>query len=108
MCWIISNLEVVSQAYKEAFRRTFQRVFDLYPEYRLNFASYSNYMRGKAGENDEKIVLLGFSGDTYLIDPETEQNYEVEYKELGAFGPYEITRELQFPDESQPLKDTAK
>ena len=107
-CWIISNLEVVSQAYKEAFRRTFQRIFELYPQYRLNFASYSSYMRGKAAENDEKIVLLGFSGDAFLIDPETGQEYEVEYKELGAFGPYEITRELQFPDESQSLKDTEK
>ena len=103
VCWIISNLDVVSQAYKEAFRRTFQRVFDLYPEYRLNFASYSSYKRGMPESINIPLGMVGFSGVPYLIDPETEQNYEVEYKELGAFGPFEITRELQFPDESQSL-----
>ncbi|HDD55243.1 MAG TPA: hypothetical protein ENG59_03265 [Chloroflexi bacterium] len=108
VCWIISNLEVVSQVYKEAFQRTFQRVFEFYPEYRSNFASYSNYLRAEASEKNEKIVLLGFSGNAYLVNPQTEQNYEVDYKELGAYGPFEISRELQFPAENRSLQDTEK
>lgn len=98
-CWIISNLDVVSQAYKDAFQHVFQRVFDLYPDYYLNFSDYSRYEREKAAEENDKIVLLDFAGDVHLVDPETEKKYQVQFKELSAFGPYEITRELRFPDE---------
>lgn len=98
-CWIISNLDLVSQPYKEAFQRTFQRVFEIYPDYLQNLIDYCSYARETAAEESEKIVLLGFSGDVFMIDPQTEEKYQVEYKELSAFGPFEITRELRFPDE---------
>ncbi len=98
-CWIISNLDVVSQAYKTAFQQTFQRIFDFYPDYHQNFIEYSRYERENASEENEKVVLMDFSGDVYLIDPVTEEKYPVQYKELRAFGPFEITRELRFPDE---------
>jgi len=105
-CWIISNLKVVSQPYKEAFQRTYQRVFETYPGCRHDFSSYCGYVREKALEEQEEIVLLGFSGEVYLIDPKSEEKYRVEYKELGAFGPFEITRELRFPDESKLHEDS--
>lgn len=98
-CWIVSNLVVVSQTYKEAFRRTFEQVFKIYPDYRENYADYCSYIRETALEESDQVVLLGFSGDVHLIDPQTEENYQVKYKELSAFGPFEITRELRFPDE---------
>jgi hypothetical protein len=105
-CWIISNLDRVSQTYKEAFQSTFQRVFDPYPDFKGNFRGYCDYVRAQAADKNEEIILLGFSGEVNSIDPGTQQLYQVEYKELAAFGPYEITRELQFPDEREPLEDT--
>jgi hypothetical protein len=98
-CWIISNLDVVSQSYKEAFQHTFQRVFQIFPDYRKNFVDYCNYVRETAAEESDQIVLLGFSGDVHLIDPRTEKKYQVKYNELSAFGPFEVSRELRFPDD---------
>lgn len=98
-CWIISNLEVVSQSYKEAFQRTYLRLFEVFPESRDNFSSFCSYMRDIAAEASEKVILLDFSGDAYAINPRTEEEYQVEYNELRAYGPFEIARELRFPDE---------
>jgi hypothetical protein len=104
-CWIISNLDLVSQNFKEAFQRTFQRVFGLYPEFERNFKDYCAYLRDQAAEQNEEIILLGFSGEVYSFHPGTEQLFQVEYRELAAFGPFEITRDLQFPDERKPSQD---
>jgi hypothetical protein len=98
-CWIISNLEVVSLSYKVAFQRTFQRLFEVLPEYHQKQADFSDFMRAKAAEENEQIILLTFSGDVLSIDPGTERENQVEFKELSTFGPFEITRELRFPDE---------
>ena len=98
-CWIISNLDRVDQSYKTAFQWVFQRIFELYPDYRQNYIDYSDYERQKAAEESEMVVLVGFSGDVHLIDPRTEDQYPVQYKDLKAYGPFEITRELRFPEE---------
>lgn len=98
-CWILSNLDVVEQSFKEAFQWVFQRVFELYPYYRQNFIEYSEYERYKAAKENEMIVLLGFAGDVRLIDPVTEEDNPVQYSDLRAYGPFEITRELRFPGE---------
>lgn len=98
-CWIISNLEVVSLSFKAAFQATFERIFEIYPDYHQQLGDYCNYVRDNTAEESDQIVLLGFSGEVYLIDPLTEGKHQVEYKELSAFGPFEITRELRFPDE---------
>ena len=99
-CWIISNLDVVSQSYKEAFQRTFKSLFELYPEYRENYAAYSAYIRQKTAKKHHRLVLLGFKGQAYWIEPLTEERHQAAYEDLDAFGPFTITRELRFPDES--------
>lgn len=106
VCWIISNLDLVSQAFKEAFQKAFLAIFAIYPEYHQNFLGYCHYVRTGARERNEQILLLDFSGDVYVIDPQAERINQVEYKDLPAFGPYQITRELQFPDERLPDQDT--
>ena len=58
-CWIISNLEIVSLAYKQGFQRAFQRVFELYPDYRLNYIDYSRYERENAAKEDEQERQTG-------------------------------------------------
>ena len=98
-CWIISNLDMVDQSFKTAFQWAFQRVFELYPDYCQNYIDYSGYERQKAAEESEMVVLLDFTGSVHLIDPLTEKEYPVQYKDLMAYGPYEITRELRFPGE---------
>jgi hypothetical protein len=98
-CWIISNLDQVSPSYKIAFHRTFMEIFDLFPAYQQECLDYCTFEREKTNNNNDQIVLLEFSGEVFLIDPQTEEKYQVQYNELSAYGPYEITRELRFPDE---------
>jgi hypothetical protein len=71
----------------------------VYPDFQQDLAEFSTYMRETAAEENEQIILLKFTGEVYSIDPGTEKEYQVEYKELSAFGPYEITRDLRFPDD---------
>jgi len=98
-CWILSNLQVVSQDYKSAFHWAFQQVFERYPDFRLNFIEYSRCERENAADENEKVLLLDFTGDVYEVDPLTEKKYPVQYKDLSAYGPFEITRDLKFSDE---------
>jgi hypothetical protein len=47
----------------------------------------------------EDLIVLGFLGELSLVDGATEKIGEGQYKDLEAFGPYEVTRELMFQDE---------
>jgi hypothetical protein len=107
-CWIISNLSVVSAEYKAAFDKSFQRIFEIYPEYRNSFVDYSRYVRQQAAVEGEAIILLDFSNRVNLIDPSTEQSRSVTYQDLEEYGPYTVTRELRFPDEHEGEKDSRK
>jgi hypothetical protein len=100
-CWIISNLSQVSQAYKDQFRVTFQELFRLYPEIKEEYSDFSLYMREKSASMGEQLVLLDFSGAVQLIDPVNEKATSCHYHELEAFGPFQVTREMAFPDEKE-------
>jgi hypothetical protein len=90
---------VVSAEFKGAFRKTFESIFEMYPLSRENYLDYSRYVRQQAGESAEQIVVLDFDSGVKLIDPGSEQIFPAKYQDLGTFGPFEVTRELRFPDE---------
>ncbi len=98
-CWIISNLSIVSQQYKEDFQDTFESLFVLYPETRNNFAEFSRLVREQAAAAGESVILLDFYGKAFLIDPLSEDNREEVFNQLEAFGPFKVTKDLVFPDE---------
>ncbi|MEJ2448799.1 MAG: hypothetical protein P8Y37_12790, partial [Anaerolineales bacterium] len=100
-CWIISNLSVVSRQYKAAFQKTFEKLFVLFPESRINYQDYSQYVRDQAALRDESVVVLDFETGVRLIDPDTEDTASVDFADLDAYGPFAVTRELPFPDEIQ-------
>jgi hypothetical protein len=100
-CWIISNLDVVSLAYKKEFQKTFQDLFDFYPNTRRDYFEYSIHARKKAALSGQNLILLDFSGKVFRVDPDNEELIECHYNDLDAFGPFEITRELLFPDEEE-------
>lgn len=98
-CWIISNLELVSEQYKQEFQKTYLKIFELYPDTRSSYMEYSAYIRETSASSKEDLVVLGFTGEIFLIEPATEKLVEGQYSELGVFGPFQVTRELPFPDE---------
>lgn len=99
-CWIINNLEAVKQDYIEEFQSTFERLFKLFPETKQDYLEFSGFMRDEAAKVGETIVLLGFSGQVYLVDPETEDQLKINPADLDSFGPFQIVKELVFPDET--------
>jgi len=99
LCWIISNLSVVSSTYKVEFQQAFELLFEQYPESRESYFQYSFYLRTKNAISDDKIVLLDFENNVLFLDPDTELSYQVSYEDLESYGPFSITKDLIFPDE---------
>jgi len=102
-CWIISNLDAVRQDYIKEFQGAYQRLFEIYPETWTGFLEFSAYMREQISKAGEDLILLGFSGIFYLVNPSTEEISEINADDLESFGPFKITKELVFPDE---MKDS--
>ena len=98
-CWIISNLSVVTAAYKAEFQRAFELLFKQYPESKESYSEYSSYIREMTTISGDKITLLDFEGNVFLLDPESESSHQVGYDDLESFGPFSITKDLIFPDE---------
>lgn len=98
-CWIISNLSVVVLEYKTSFRDAFEMIFAVFPPYRQNTQDYCLYVREEADSRGELLAVLDFQGGVGLIDPVTERKSPVSYRDLEAFGPFAVARELPFPDE---------
>lgn len=99
MCWIISNLSVVTAAYKADFQRAFELLFNQYPDSKESYFHYSSYLRDEFARSDDKIILLDFIGNVFLVDPDSEALQKVRYEDLESFGPFSITKDLIFPDE---------
>ncbi|MCJ7734663.1 MAG: hypothetical protein MUP11_08940 [Anaerolineales bacterium] len=102
-CWVISNLDLVTQEYKTEFQITFERIFQRYPDSRGNYQGYSQYVREEAALKGDKIILLDFSDDVFLIDPKSEKLHRVDFDDLDSYGPFGIIKELVFPDENDDL-----
>ena len=100
-CWIISNLSVVTAEYKEQFHRTFEKLFQRYPDTKENFLHFSGYMRGQVADAGENLTLLDFSGRVFRVNPISEQVREISYRDLENYGPFGIIKDLIFPDEIQ-------
>ncbi|RLD91917.1 MAG: hypothetical protein DRJ13_17085 [Bacteroidetes bacterium] len=98
-CWIISNLSVVTPTYKAEFQQAFNLLFNQYPESKESYAQFSSYLRKEKAISDDKIILLDFDDNVLLLDPDSEISYQVTYEELESFGPFSITKDLNFPDE---------
>ena len=100
-CWIISNLSVVTAEYKEQFQRTFEKLFQRYPDTKENYLHFSSYMRGQVADAGENLTLLDFSGRVFRVNPISEQVREISYRDLENYGPFGIIKDLIFPDEIQ-------
>ena len=107
-CWIISNLSVVTVEYKEQFQRTFEKLFQRYPDTKENFLHFSSYMRGQVADAGENLTLLDFTGRVFRVNPISEQVREISYRDLENYGPFGIVKDLVFPDEVQDQVQTKK
>ena len=98
-CWIISNLNIVSSGYIKEFQNAYMMLFENFPESRISFIEYSEFIRDQISQKGEDLVVIGFTGLFYKVDLGTEEVNQVSPADLDSYGPFKIARELVFPDE---------
>jgi len=89
-CWVISHLDEVSQAYRQAFSAVYDELFFLLPGEYDSYALLSEQMRAHFASQKRRIPLLHRNGGFYLLSPASERMQRVEAWQLPHFGPYRI------------------
>ncbi|RPH60038.1 MAG: hypothetical protein EHM81_07055 [Chloroflexi bacterium] len=72
-CWAISNLGIVTPAYRQQFIRTYETLFALWDEEFESYALRSSEMRKHFAAQKRRIPLLHRNGGYYLISPASER-----------------------------------
>jgi hypothetical protein len=98
-CWLISNLEAVKAQFIEEFSTGFRRLFEVFPRLKEGYQRYSELIREQSWEAGEQIVLLQPGPRFFLLEPIREILQEIEIGFLPAYGPYQIMKDMPFPDE---------
>jgi len=98
-CWIISNLELVTQNYRSQFMEAYDLLFRFYPKDLDSFRYHSAVMRTVFGKRKRAITLLHRNGKTYKITPSNGRLRRIDPGALPKFGPYNIAAQMPFPDE---------
>ena len=98
-CWVISHLDQIEEDFLARFVKAFKELFSLYPDSRRAYQGYSRQVRRQTAQKGEQLVLLKPSKEAWQIDPQTEKETAVKLDDLPAFAPYDIIRQMPFPDE---------
>ncbi|NPA26005.1 MAG: hypothetical protein GXO36_00170 [Chloroflexi bacterium] len=98
-CWVISHLDRVRPAFREAFVRTYERLFALYPHERETFRYHSIQMRRVFGRRHREIPLLHRDGGYYWVRPRDGRLRPARPEDFPKHGIYAVLAELPFPDE---------
>jgi hypothetical protein len=99
-CWVISNLNVMTQEYFREFIELYDKLFARLPEELENFRQFSGMMRRVFGRSHRAIPLLHRNGQVYKITPRNGRMRRSAVEKLPKFGPYQIAARLPFPEES--------
>jgi hypothetical protein len=87
-CWVISNLGVVTKAYRTDFIRTYDELFALWQEEFESYAGLSEMAREYFSGQKRRIPILHRNGGDYLLSPGRERLERVPPGRLPKFGPY--------------------
>jgi len=88
VCWVLSNLRRVSEAYRQGFVHTFDRIFALFQDEFESYALRSEEMRAYFASRRRRIPLIHREGGYRLVSPGSERVYRVEASQLPRFGVY--------------------
>jgi len=98
-CWVINNLQVVSDLFKAEFIQHFDSLFARMPEELEVFRQFSSRMRRVFGKRHSAIPLLHRNGGYYKISPRDGRGRKTSPEKFRKFGPYKLAAQLPFPDE---------
>jgi hypothetical protein len=88
ICWVISNLGEVTDAYRQQFVETHDRLFAFSQEAFDSYHIHSEQMREHFASLRRRIPLLHRNGGFYLLSPASERLEKSPVKHLPQFGPY--------------------
>lgn len=90
-CWVISNLQEVTETYRREFVGFYDRLFDLKMQEMESYWELSEEMREVFRGNRRRIPLLHRDGKSYLVSPGSERMARVDAADLPARGIYRAT-----------------
>jgi hypothetical protein len=88
VCWVISNLNSVTDKYRAEFLRTFDNLLALFDDIFENYAYHSERMREHYYSQKKRFPLLHRNGRAYLVSPLSERMQRVDAASLPKFGFY--------------------
>lgn len=88
VCWVISNLGLVTEAYRQEFIQTYDDLFSLWMDEMEGYAAKSEELRVYFQEQRRRIPILHRNGGHYLLSPGSERLYRVEPERMPRFGVY--------------------
>ncbi len=89
VCWVISNLGVVSLAYRQQFLRTFDFLLATFDDVFESYAAHSERLRAHFAGQKRRFPLLHRNGGTYLVSPRSERLHPVAPANLPRYGFYQ-------------------
>ncbi len=87
-CWVISNLDQVTDAYRIQFVRTFDRIFALFQDEFDSYALRSEELRDAFAKKQFGFVIVLRDGGLGIVDPLEEGITPLEAEQAPAFGAY--------------------
>lgn len=87
-CWAISNLPLVTDAYRSEFIHAFDRLFETWLEDLECYAELSIETRERYRRVHRRIPLLHRDGSACLVSPASERVYRVLIDDLPRFTPF--------------------
>jgi hypothetical protein len=88
VCWVISNLDRVTDEYRAAFLRTFDHLLALFDDVFENYAYHSERMRAYYASQQRRFPLLHRNGRAYLVSPASERMRHVKPVQFPKYGFY--------------------
>jgi hypothetical protein len=98
-CWVINNLEKISDLYRSEFFKCYDKLFELQPDEIKNFHYQSSLMRSKFTKLRRSIPLLHRNKKNYKVSPRSERMRLFSLANLPKHGPYKWATILPFPDD---------
>jgi hypothetical protein len=99
-CWIISNLNAVTQEFINSTVTTFDLILDKFPSERESFWFYSTEMRKEFERKQRAITLIHRNGYFCKISPKNGRLRKISNPKIQKYGPYKVAQGLPFPDET--------
>jgi hypothetical protein len=88
VCWVISNLQVVTTQYRQQFFAAFDELFECYPQEREGYRLLSSSMRRVFSRWGRSVPVLHRNGNAYKVTPKNGRLRRVEAESFPKHGVY--------------------